>query len=49
MALGRIVKTKENKAGLNQLQKILKRVNALEDHKSVSGFAATVESDVCAA
>ena len=48
-ALGRIVKTKENKAGLNQLQKILKRVNALEDHKSVSGFAATVESDVCAA
>ena len=43
------MKTKENKAGLNQLQKILKRVNALEDHESVSGFAATVESDVCAA
>ena len=43
------MKTKENKAGLNQLQKILKRVNALADHTSVSGIAATVESDVCAA
>ena len=40
-ALGRIVKTKENKAGLSQLQKVLKRVNALEEHKCVRGFAGT--------